>query len=278
MRHVVFLILANITFLFSQVLNVTVTMEYEHLSDDEQAELDGFGEKIEQYFNNYEWVEDEFEVDIPCNARIIIETVQKKTFEKMYKAQFFISSASGETFYDKMWEFPYESSNSFVHSPGGLFNPVTNFLDYYAYMVLAGELDTYGLLLGNPLYDKALEITNQAAVSEYARGWSGRYDQLLKITHVRTKPLREVKPDFFEALYLYNEGQYVKAYEYSQKVFDGIQKVYQKEPNNKYLSLFFDAHHKEIAMLFENKQEQLKQLVDMDSKHRETYRAYIPGE
>lgn len=278
MKQLVLIILLNIVLVNSQVLTVSLTMEYDHLADDEKAELEYLGEKIEQYFNNYEWVEDEFEVDIPCNARIIIETVQKKTFEKIYKAQFFISSASGETFYDKMWEFPYESGISFLHSPGGLFNPITHFLDYYAYMVLAGELDTYGLLLGSPLYDKSLEITNQALSSEYARGWNTRYEQLLKITHVRTRPLREAKPDFFEALYLYEEGQYIKAFEYSKKVFDGILKVYKKEPNNKYLSLFFDAHHKEIAMLFENKHEQLKELVEMDSKHRETYRAYLPGE
>jgi hypothetical protein len=278
MKTIAWILLINAALLFSQVLKVSVKVEYEHLASDEISDLINLGEKVEQYFNNYEWVEDEFEVDITCNARIIIETVQEKTFEKIYKAQFFISSVSGETFYDKVWEFPYKASEPFLHTFGGVFNPITHFLDYYAYMVLAGELDTYGVLLGNPLYEKALEITRQGAVSEYAKGWSVRNEQLLKITHTRTKPLREVKPNFFEALYFYEEGKYNEAYKHAQKVFEGISKVYKIEPNNKYLSLFFDAHHKEIAMLFENKFDQLRVLVDMDSKHRETYRTYLPGE
>ena len=260
---------------FTQVLNVSVSVEYGHLPDDQQGELEGFVDKVEQYFNNYEWVEDEYETDVSCNVKIIIETVQKKTFEKIYKTQFLISSVSGENFYDRVWEFPYERSFPLNHNKA-IFDPLTHFLDFYAYMVLAGELDTYGLLLGSPLYDKALDIASQGLLSQYARGWSQRNDELQKITHIRTRPLREVKPDFFEALYLYEEGNYKEAYKYAAKVFECIKKVHNSQPNNRYLRIFFEAHHKEIAALFTEKFEVLELLVDIDSKHRETYRQYLP--
>jgi hypothetical protein len=143
-------------------------------------------------------------------------------------------------------------------------------------MVLAGELDTYGLLLGTHLYDKALDISSQGILSQYARGWNTRNEELLKITHFRTRPLREVKPDFFEAIYLYDEGNYKEAYKYAKKVYDGISKVYNHQPNNRYMRIFFEAHHKEIAMLFEGKNEILEKLTEIDSKHRETYRSYLP--
>lgn len=265
----------SINILRSQVLNVTVSIEYSHLNDDQQEDLSNLAEKIEQYYNNYEWVEDEYETDVNCNIKIIIETVQKKTFEKMYKAQFLISSASGENFYDKTWEFPYEPSAPLTHYKGQ-FDPLTHFLDFYAYMVLAGELDTYGLLLGSPLYNKALDIASQGLLSQYPRGWSQRNEELQKITHIRTRPLREVKPDFFEALYLYDEGKYTEAFSYAEKVFKGIKKVYNSQPNNRYLRIFFEAHHKELAMLYEGKFDILEALVDIDSKHRETYREYLP--
>lgn len=267
--------LFNITFVFSQVLNVTASIEYGRLSNDEKNDLEGFADKIEDYYNNYDWVDDEYETDISCNVKILIETVQKKTFEKMYKAQFLISSESGENFYDKTWEFPYEKSFPLNHSKGQ-FDPLTHMLDFYAYMVLAGELDTYEHLQGTPLYDKALDIASQGIVSQYSRGWSQRNDELLMITHVRTRPLREVKPDFFEALYLYEEGDYKGAAKYIQIVYDGIKKVYKSQPNNKYLRIFFEAHHKEIAMLFEGKFDILEELTEIDSKHRETYRQYLP--
>lgn len=258
-----------------QVLNVTVSVDYAHLNDDQQEDLSNLAEKVEQYYNNYEWVEDEYEADVNCNVKIIIETVQKKTFEKLYKAQFLISSSSGENFYDKIWEFPYEPSSPLNHYKGQ-FDPLTHLLDFYAYMVLAGELDTYGLLLGTPLYDKALDIASQGLLSQYPRGWSQRNDELQKITHIRTRPLREVKPDFFEALYLYDEGKYTEAYTSAAKVYEGIKKVYNSQPNNRYLRIFFEAHHKELAMLYEGKLDILESLVDIDSKHRETYRQYLP--
>lgn len=255
----------------SQVLKVEVKIEYMHLSQDDQDKLVDLKSKIEQYFNGYEWIEDEYEYDVNCNIQIIIETVQKKTFEKIYKTQFVISSESGENFYDKSWEFPYEPSASLNHTKGQ-FDPLTHFLDFYAFMILAGEMDTNGLFFGTPLYDKAMDIANQAMLSQYTKGWSQRIDELLKITHVRTRPLREVKPAFFEALYLYKNGKYNKAYQLARKVMQGIQKVVSVQPNNRYLSIFFNAHHRQLAVLFAGRNAELEKLTEFDSKHRETYR------
>ena len=43
------------------------------------------------------------------------------------------------------------------------------------------------------------------------------------------------------------------------------------------LDSFFDAHHKKIAMLFEGQIEHLKTLTILDSKHRVSYREYLPN-
>jgi len=260
--------------LSAQVLDSQVTMQYDHLPSDEHDDLSGLADKVEQYFDGYEWVEDEFEYDVEVNVQIIIETVQKKTHEKLYKAQFLISSTSGENFYDRSWDFPYEPSSPLNHTKG-IFDPLTHLLDFYAYMVLAGELDTYGLLLGTPLYDAAQDIANQGVLSQYPRGWSAREMDLQKITNVRTRPLREVKPDFFEALYFYDEGNYQESYKLAQNVLKGIKKVFSQQPNNRYLRMFFDAHYRRIAQLFEGKQAILEELLELDSRHRETYREYM---
>ena len=259
----------------SQVLKARVDVEFGRLNDDQRQDVAELEYKIDQYFNNFEWVEDEFESDINVSVKVMLETVQQKTFEKLYKAQFLISSESGENFYDKNWEFAYESSSVLSHTKGQ-FDPLTHVLDFYAYMVLGGELDTYGLLLGSTMYDKALDIANQGLISQYPRGWSQRLDDLQKITHIRTRPLREVKPDFFEALYLYEEGNYAESYKYAKKVMEeGIKKVYDNQPNNRYLRMFFDAHYRELANLFAGQQEDIEALMDMDGKHLSTYRDYL---
>ena len=143
----------------AQVLRSSVTLNYEHLPLEEHKYLENLAMNVEDYYNNYAWTEDEYETDIDVNINIIIETVSEKSFERIYKAQFLIKSVSGESFYDKEWEFPYQQGYNFDHSTVQ-FDPLCNFLDFYAYMILAGELDTYGTTLGTPYYDAAQDIAN----------------------------------------------------------------------------------------------------------------------
>jgi len=264
-------LLSLYAFLPAQVLNVTVSVNYKYLPTAAQNELTDLADKIERYFNGYTWIEDEFGYDVDCNIHIIIETVQKKTSETIYKAQFLVSSASGENFYDKTWEFTYDKSSPLSHNKVQ-FDPLTDFLDFYAYMVLAGELDTNGLLLGNPLYEKAMDIANQGVLSRYNRGWRERMNEVQKITNLRTRPLREVKPDFFAALDYMDQDSLAKAYQKARVVLGGISKTFTAQPNNRYLQYFFKTHYKDLAQLFAGHNAELEKLTKLDSKHRETYR------
>jgi hypothetical protein len=276
MRFIFALIFICTMFVFTlnaQVLKVTADVRYEHLQSDEKEDLADFGTKLEQYFNGYEWVADDFEYDVDCKVHVLFMNVQKKTSEKVYQAQLVFNSSSGETFLDNNWEFPYDRGSAMSHIKG-MFDPVTHVLDFYAYMILAGELDTNGKFLGDPLYNMAHDIIEQGLRSNYPRGWSQRKEEFQIITDVRTKPLREVKPDFFEALYLFDEGKHAEAYDYSKKVLNGIEQVIKVWPTNKYLTMFFNAHYQQLAMLFQKRNQELNKLVDYDSKHRETYRKY----
>jgi hypothetical protein len=276
MRLLLFILFTVFTLqsLSAQVLKATVNVDFTHLPDDQQGNLLQLETKIEQYLNGYSWVEDEYETDVNCNVQVIIETLQKKTHEKIYRAQFLISSESGEKFYDKTWEFTYESSFPLNHTKGQ-FDPLTYFLDYYAYLILAGELDTYALLLGTPLYEIALDIANQAMMSQFPRGWSTRIDELQQITSIRARSLREIKPDFFEAMYLLAEGKKAEAGKFADKVFEGIEKTAKAQPNNRYLWSFFESHYRELAQLFDGQNQRLGLLTEYDSRHRETYREKI---
>jgi hypothetical protein len=271
MKKILFLLVCIPMVLNAQVLRVSVDVGFDHLSPIEQQHLQNFKSQIEDYYNNFSWTDDEFETDIETKINIIIEVVTEKSFERIYKAQFLIKSISGESFYDKEWEFPYQRGYIFDHSKVQ-FDPLCNFLDYYAYMILAGELDTYGHTMGTVFYDAALNIANRGILSEYPRGWSKRLEELLKITHIRTRPLREAKPDFFEAVYLFQEGKYDEARTLGLKVLDAIGKVVNEQPNNKYLRFFFDAHYMEFAKIFAGDGDSLERLIEYDNRHRETYR------
>jgi len=259
---------------FSQVLKVSAGIDFEHLPNEEQQYLKDFTSIVEDYYNNFAWTEDEYETDIDVNIYIIIETVRKKSFEKIYKAQFQIKSVSGESFYDKEWEFPYQPGYLMEHNQIQ-FDPICNFLDYYAYMILAGELDTYDLYLGTPFYDTAQDIANRGIQSRYSKGWGTRLKELQKITHINTRPLREAKPDFFEAEYLLRQGNRKEAIKHANKVMDAIEKVVREQPNNKYLRLFFDAHYRTFVEIFKNSSLTLKKLMQYDPNHRDVYKELL---
>jgi hypothetical protein len=271
MKRKIFILLCLPFLLNAQVLRVNVDVSFDHLPPVEQQFLQNFKTQVEDYYNNYSWTDDEYETDVETKINLIIENVTAKSFERIYKAQFLIKSVSGESFYDKEWEFPYQQGYLFDHAKVQ-FDPLCNFLDYYAYMILAGELDTYGHTLGTVFYDAALDIANRGILSEYPRGWNKRLEELLKITHIRTRPLREAKPDFFEAIYLFEEGKFDEARKLGLSVLDAIDKVVNEQPNNKYLRFFFDAHHMDFAKIFAGDGESLKRLIDYDNRHRETYR------
>ena len=276
MKYFLFSIIIIYTVCFdakAQVLQVTADVEYEHMQSDEQEILSDFGFKIEQYFNNYEWVEDEFEYDVECQVQIIFMNV-RQTHEQLFSAQIVLTSNSGEAFLDQNWEFPYDRGSSMSHIKG-LFNPLTHVLDYYAYMTLAGEMDTNGPYLGETQYSQARDIIEQGLRSEYSKGWSARLDEHQLITDVRTKPLRRIKPDFFESMYLFQEKKYKESFSLSKKVLEGIEEVYKVSPNNRYLNMFFNSHHRQLAVLFQQQNKYLNKLVEFDSKHRETYRKYM---
>jgi hypothetical protein len=256
-------------------LKASVQVAFQHLAYEEQQYLHDLSTVIEDYYNNYAWTDDEYETDIGINIYIIIETVTQKSYEKIYKSQFQIKSVSGESFYDKEWEFPYQQGYSMEHNQVQ-FDPICHFLDYYAFLILGGELDTYNLLLGTAYYDAAQELANRGLLSQYSRGWSNRLAELQKITNIRTRPLREAKPDFFEAAYLIQEGKKEQARIYGLKVIEAIKKVVSEQPNNKYLKMFFDAHYVTFAQIFANDQENLQFLIEYDSNHRETYREVMP--
>lgn len=259
----------------AQVLIATVTVDFGLMPAEEVNILSDLGSNIEDYINNFAYTDDDYETDIDVSIFIMIETVTQKAHEKIYKAQFQIKSVSGESFYDKDWEFPYQPGYLFDHSKI-TFDPLCHFIDYYCYLILAGELDGYALNLGTPYYIEAKNLANMGSLSKYQRGWSTRIQELDKITDIRTRPLREAKPDFFEAKYLLEEGKIQEAKVYALKVLDNIEKVVSQQPNNKYLRTFFDAHHRTFALIFADNEEALSRLVDYDSYHRETYREIMP--
>ncbi len=260
-------------FLFGQTLRAKVNVKMSHLPPNEQQILADLPQKIADYYNNKRWGDENQDIIINCSVSLIIETVTNRGSEKVYRSQFLIGSESGENFYDKTVEFTYQVGEVFDQYQT-VYKPLLGVLDFYAYMVLGGEMDTYDLFAGTPFYDKALDVANQGLISNYPLGWQKRLEEVKLITDADHIPLREAKFYYYETLY-FVEGEPSPdlARQYARGVVDRLEQVYKRKPNSKALKRFLDAHYQEFCKLFKYDRDRrnVEKLIEIDPRHRNTY-------
>jgi hypothetical protein len=260
--------------LFSQQLQCQVQVEMPRLQPRDQEELSDIGQKLTDYLNNNRWSESDQDILINCNVNLIVQTINISGSEKRYLAQFLISSASGENFYDQNCEFTYIPGQAFETFRNS-FDPLLDLIDFYAFMVIAGELDTYELLSGTSFYNKAQDLANRGQLSNYATGWKNRLDEVILITEADHAALREAKYYYYGGLYyVEKEMNAENAKQYAKGVVERLRSVATKKPNSKALKRFFDSHCQEICKLFEfdDDRENIMTMIDINPSHSDIYR------
>lgn len=266
-------LLMGIVNLFAQRINATVTVRMDHLQPRDQQDLADLQQKLTDYINQNKWSDANQDIVLDCNVQIIVETATSRGSEKVYRAQFLISSPSGENYYDKAWEFKYVPGQP-LEPFRTSFDPLLDMVDYYIYMVLGGEMDTYELFAGTPFYDHALDITNQGLLSNYATGWKKRQDQVILITDADHVALREAKFYYYEGLYFVEEEPNKEyARKFAKAVMKRLEQLHNKRPNSAALKRFLDAHFQEFCKLFQYDVDRtnIDKMLIIDARHRDTY-------
>ena len=264
---------------WSQTITINLSLQMDRLIPQEQDILMPLEQQIEDYVNNYNWTEEYEEIIIECTANLIIETVTNRGADKIYRSQFLISSPSGENYYDKSCEFVYQQGQSMNHSRAS-FDPLVGLVDYYIYMVLGGEMDTWLLRGGSKYYDRVQNIANEGSISNYSTGWNDRLEQVQLITGSEHIPLREAKFHYYDCLFqIEAKRNQTRARELSQLVLQKLETVHNRRPNSPALKRFFDSHFKEMCSLFVFAEGNAfkDRLANMDPRHSDTYRSCGEG-
>jgi hypothetical protein len=264
---------------YAQRLQCEVKIQMTQLQPRDQDDLSDLAQKLTDYVNKKNWSDQNQDIIIKSNIQLIIETVTTRGSEKVYKSQFLISSPSGENFYDTGCEFPYFMGQAF-ETYRTAFDPLLDLVDFYAYMVLAGELDTYELFSGTPFYNKAQDLANQGQLSNFSTGWTKRLEDIIQMTDGDHVPLREAKFYYYEGLYFCErEPNPNYARQFSSEVVKRLAMVHNKKPNSKALKRFLDSHFQEICSLFQFDRDRgnLDKMVEIDARHRDTYENCTPA-
>ncbi len=261
------------TTVYSQTLQAKVSLRADRLLPEDRQILSEIPRALESYINTYQWGDEDPEITIHCEFNLIVETVDIRNSEKIYRAQLIVSSQSGENFRDRGVLFPYVAGQLFDHSRA-IYNSLLSIIDYYVYMVLGGELDTYILMGGSNYYDLARNTAAEGAISNYSVGWRLRQEELETITDGNHQPLREAKFYYYEGLFYAEEQKDSnKSRKHASKVVKLLDRVHKRRPNSAALKRFMDAHYQEFCTLFkfDKNRKNVNDMMRIDNRHREAY-------
>tara|TARA_Y100001968_G_C19357672_1_gene718094 strand:+ start:476 stop:1324 length:849 start_codon:yes stop_codon:yes gene_type:complete len=210
-------------FLQAQFKNVNVTFDDRLLRSNEKQEIFSLKQNINQFLTSTTWDEAYSDLDITLHLQIIFESSQAKGNVKTYNCQSLFSNGGDLRYFDKQVQFYYNSGTSLYFDPV-LFEPLPGFLAYYAYIILAGEIDTYEFNGGNNAYELAREIAQRGTASDYKKGWGNRITIIDDIN--RNIGLRKARLAFYIGQDLFNNGTKEEAIHELKIMLDGLEQSY----------------------------------------------------
>lgn len=281
---IIVLVISNIS--YAQELNAKVTVNYEQLETKSKEKLESFSQDIETYLNNNKFAGDEWEGEpIDCNFSIfftsaggtnygaqVVVTSQRPVYNSENNSLMLLVQ-------DGNWKFNYEENQPFYFNPTE-FDPLLSFMDYYAFIIIGLDMDSYVPQGGNDYFTRASDIAILGSNSGYSKGWAletSSYNKRGLVEDLLRSNFQQFRIDFYDYHYngldIMNEdkGAAVNSIVKLVKNLDGI---YDKISRmNILMRVFFDTKHKEIFGYLENYPDKsvLRLLKKIDPPHISTY-------
>jgi hypothetical protein len=290
---VVFSLLVSSALLQAQELNCDVTVNFENIPSSQRDYLRNFEADLERYLNNTKFTNEDFDGErISCTMNIFFRTVVS---ENRYQAQIFIGSQrpiyvnndpSDKTtpilrILDDKWEFTYVPNQRMVQDDFS-FDPLTDLLDFYAYLIIGFDLETYTENSGSRYFQKALQIWTQANGAN-AKDWQqssasySRFGMVDELNSTKFQSAVSAIHDYhFDGIdLLATEPQ--TGLEKMLRAIEIISRTRQQQNQSSVLvKQFFDTKYLEIAEAFLKypTRSVYDRLIAADPEHRKYYDEY----
>ncbi len=294
---VLFIIVASfITSAVAQELDCEITMKQEGLPSQAIENLSDFVSQLTQYINSYRWTNVDLGGErIKCRMDIMFKGAPRPNH---YVVQAFIGSerpifqSSGQStavlrLLDDKWEFDYIRGNSLVHNEMN-FDPLNSFLDFYAYLILGFDFESYKAGDGNPYFQKAADIVNRArGGSNAGPGWDVTSENVFSRAELIDEILNPRLYDFRIAFYRYHykgldllAKDEVRARKNMLAALERIGNLQDKiNMRSLLLKTFFETKYLEIAQTFSKDPDLTvwSRLIKIDPTHQTDYERYKNG-
>jgi hypothetical protein len=261
-----FLLAVHIESSLAQELNVSVQVDRSRINSASLTYMDGFAGNIETYMNEFNWIEPNFGEDEKIDATIqitllgvddnfnfeasIVIRSQRPIYNSLQQSPLFFYN-------DENWVFDYTPNRALVHDMLQ-FDPITTLLDFYAYIILGYDFDSFSEMGGTPYYSEAQNLVSLAqAIS--STGWSRTSSVRRNRAQLVSDLLNPNYQEFREASYVYHRlglDRFLEnPTEARQEVLRALRMIRdaaQNTTNNLLFNTFFNAKYREIVRIFED--------------------------
>ncbi len=274
-----------------QELEATISVNVESIPSALRDYLRDFKNDVEQYLNGTKFTEEDLLGErIQCTFDFFF---QRPSGEKRYVLQVFIGSQrmvyendekTSRTspilrVLDEKWEIEYQPGQR-MRQDDFASDPLTDFLDFYAYLIIGLDLETYMPNAGTRYFQKAFNICELGSNSTSGAEWKfsssayNRYGMAEELTNPRYSMLHDAFTQYhFEGIDLLATN--------TQRALDNMLRAIQsisqirslQNPNSVFVRQFFNAKNKEIAESFKryNDQTVFLMLGELDQEHMSVY-------
>lgn len=281
---------AGVQTLRAQEIHATVELNTSQISTSDYDYVNDLKQLVERYINETRWTDDRFLEEERIEVNILINLINadnSANFDANIIVQLFrpiyntIAKTPVLVINDSNWRFNFTRNRNIVRDDNQ-YDDIASVLDFYMYIALGYDYDTFSELGGSDYYREAEDILNVAQSTGGATGWSSMGSRRSRnglITQLRN-PNYE---GFRRALYTYHRqglDQFtINTERARERIMEALELLRdtRRQTAERYLfDLYFATKNKEFtaAFLDADQSERLEVynlLVNMDNSHISEY-------
>ena len=262
--------------LCGQFADVRVELDVEQLKGGETYLLQGLDAAVVQFYENAPWDKDISDLEMVLDMQIVFHSVINLGSEEYYQAQIIFTNRQDQFLFERNARFPYSPGRAIQF--GSEFDPLGSMLTFYAFLLIAGELDTYGELAGSTYYTKASTLADLAAIQpQVGRDWGSRTKLVERLS--QNQDLRRAKAYFYQAFDILaaEEPDMDRLREALGSFYKSIETVTRREGMDRFTTIFLTGHAEETAEMLAraNMWPELATMAELHPDGDRFYKSYL---
>lgn len=248
-----------------QELNCRVEVNTSRLDGTNKSVFETLQNAVNEYVNSNRWTDSQFSPNerIECSMFFDITeydqaqgrmsgTLQVQSLRPVYNSAYTTSLIN---FRDTHVEFNYQEGEPLVYNEASMENQLTQILNFYIYLILAVDYDSFSLHGGDPYYSR-LETIVQQAQSAGESGWKAFEDTknrsavLSSFTDMPTRRIRNLIYEYHRNGLDQMSVSPDKGRQIIDSSIDILSEVYRAAPMSVGLSMFRDAKLDELVNVY----------------------------